>query len=203
MNIPKRTAERLIKIFHFLGRCEKEKVTSVDLEKVLGASQDVIRRDFSLMKIKCGKSNGYDVIQLKKIIADILDLKAEDSGKERKCCIVGLSKIGGVLLDDQIFSGSSFKVVAGFDSNVNRTEILKASFPLHPLSRLKQVVKDEGIEYALLSCDSSEAQQTASLIEESGIKGIINITCSIYSVNIPVVNACPVLALTELAALTA
>lgn len=187
---------RLVEIFQLLSRIEKEKITSLEIEKLTGFSRDSIRRDFSNLKITFGKSNGYDVALLKEKIAGALNLE----NNEKKCCVIGLGKIGEALLDSDFFEGTPFKVVAGFDSNVNRTEILRSAFPLHPLSRLKAVSEEKKIDFAILAVDDNEAQKTAEIIESCNIKGIVNFTRVALSTKCEVENVNPVFALNLLVA---
>ena len=78
--------------------------------------------------------------------------------------------------------GTDFEFVAGFDSNVNRTEILHADFPLHPTTLLEKVVREEEIKFAILTVSASEAQQCAAKLSDAGIIGIVNYTPCVLSV---------------------
>ena len=84
--------------------------------------------------------------------------------------------MGQVLLDTAELNRSSFTLVAGFDSSVNRTEVLRSAFPLHPTTMLEHVIESEGIEYAVLTVGEEEAQSMAERLCKCGIKGIVNYT---------------------------
>ena len=105
--------------------------------------------------------------------------------------------IGAAMLDTSIFLGSGFQIVAGFDANVNRTEILRSTFPLYPLSRLESVISVEKIEYAILWKKKKEAQNVALRLEKCGIKGIVNYTSTVLNLgeSVKIENVSPVSAL--------
>ena len=90
--------------------------------------------------------------------------------------------MGQALLDNRELYESPFKIVAGFDSSVNRTEILRSIFPLHPTTMLEQVIKEENIRYAILTVEPSEAHSIASRLAACGIKGIVNYTPCVLTV---------------------
>ncbi|MDR0290373.1 MAG: CoA-binding protein, partial [Treponema sp.] len=67
-----------------------------------------------------------------------------------------------------------FELVAGFDSSVNRLEILQAGIPLYPVYKMPEVVSRLGIEIALLCVPADAAQAAAEKCAAAGIRGIIN-----------------------------
>jgi redox-sensing transcriptional repressor len=85
---------------------------------------------------------------------------------------------------------------------VNRTEILRSTFPLYPASRLETIIPAEHIAYAILSVGDADAQQIAARLVSCGICGIVNYTNIVLSVpdSVSVENVSPVTALINLAA---
>ncbi|MBQ7882582.1 MAG: Gfo/Idh/MocA family oxidoreductase [Treponema sp.] len=199
--IPEPSRRRLVAIAQLLTQQTSEKITSVTIEKLTGWSQSLIRKDISLLELRSGASNGYKVAELKEAIFSAFNIKVIPNN-QKKCCIVGLGRLGAALLENSIFDNSPFKIVAGFDSNVNRTEILRASFPLHPTTLLESVIKSEKIEFAILAVPEKNAIETAKRLANCGIKGIVNYTSSILTTdeNITIENVSPITALTNLLA---
>ena len=109
-------------------------------------------------------------------------LGLEIDATAKLCCIVGLGKIGQALLEYTGFENSRFKLVAGFDSNANITEILNAPFELYTTNRMNEVIKKKNIEYAILAVPDKKAPELALKLSESGIKGIVNYTNTVISV---------------------
>ena len=69
--------------------------------------------------------------------------------------------------------------MAGFDTNVNRIEMMKSSFPLFATLDLEIKVPSMKIEYALLTVSDDRAQQIADRLVSAGIKGIVNYTSTV------------------------
>ena len=75
-----------------------------------------------------------------------------------------------------MLKGSSFKLVAGFDESVNKTEVIKASCPLYPTTKLEEIIKSQGIMYAILAVPDAVAMSVANRLVSCGIRGIVNYT---------------------------
>ena len=170
--IPEPAKRRLVLLQRLLSTYTEKTITSQKIQELGLWSASVARRDISLLELNCGDAKGYKVDELRSAIISVLSLKTE----EKKCCIVGLGRLGQVLLDSKDLFNSTFKIVAGFDSSVNRTEVIRSSFPLHTTTSLEKVIQEEGISYAILSTPKEEAQLMADKLALSGIKGIVNFT---------------------------
>ena len=101
----------------------------------------------------------------------------------QKCCIVGLTPLAQALIKSGSLSEPPFMCAAGFDASVNRTETLKAPFPLYPMARLESVILAEHIEYAILTAEKNAAKEAAKRLFSCGIKGIVNYTPAILAEN--------------------
>ena len=124
------------------------------------------------------------------------------AGQKRFCCIAGLGKLGAALMQCGIFDESPFKIVAGFDSRVNRTEVLSADFPLYPAAKMETVIPEAAIEFAILAVEDAQAKMMAERLAASGVKGIVNFTGEILEVpkGVAVENVSPLLALNNICA---
>ncbi len=178
-SIPEPSRRRLVLLERLLAEFTEKNITSQKIEELTGWSAAVVRRDISLLELNFGASNGYKVADLKGALDKLLDLVPNSP---HACCIVGLGRMGQALLDNRELYESPFKIVAGFDSSVNRTEILRSIFPLHPTTMLEQVIKEENIRYAILTVEPSEAHSIASRLAACGIKGIVNYTPCVLTV---------------------
>ncbi|NLK46079.1 MAG: redox-sensing transcriptional repressor Rex [Treponema sp.] len=176
--ISKPARERLIRLARLLEQFEKSgktTVSSAEIQNRTGWTSFTIRRDVSMLGVRCANTTGYNVSLLKKTIRNTLSL-----GKaEKRCCIVGLGRLGEALAGFSGFANSSFVIVAGFDSNVNRTETLRAPFPLYSTSKMEQVIANEKIEYAILAVPETVAEQISLRLSVCGIRGIVNYTTAI------------------------
>lgn len=195
-NLPKVTQRRLIELESVLAAWQKTKITSADISALTGWKDSLIRHDFWLAGLGGGGiSNGY-------VTADLLEAvrkanNPDDNGSRNKfgmtdsqfgrtnvtnVCIAGLGRLGAALLDEALFEGSGFAIKAGFDSNVNRVEILRSTFPLYPAADMNWVIKQERITKAILTVADKDAQVMCDRLVKAGITGIVNMTNSVLRV---------------------
>lgn len=193
--------KRLLILEKILSQSAKKRITSVELSDLTGWGEATIRRDISNLELHKGVSNGYEVSVLGETIRKTFQIEGADSEKHR-CCIVGLGKLGEALLESSVFEGSPFELVAGFDTNVNKIEIMKSSVPLFATLDLESKIRSLKIEYAVLAVPDEKAQFMADRLVSYGIKGIVNYTNIILhlSKNVLVENVNTVFILTGMIA---
>ncbi|MDE5899510.1 MAG: CoA-binding protein [Treponemataceae bacterium] len=198
-SVPAPVRKRLVTMLLLLEQCGTARITSAEIGRISGRKDSLVRHDLFCAGISGGASNGYAVGRLADDIRRALGMVPAEPA--RRCCIVGLGRLGAALLDDDLFAGSGFQIAAGFDSNVNRTEILRSSFPLYPASKIETVVPAERIEYALLAVPEKEAPVMAERLARCPVRGIVNFTSAVLDVppEIRVEGASPVAALLRLA----
>ena len=196
-SLPKVTRRRLIELESVLTAWQKAKITSADISALTGWKDSLIRHDFWLAGLGGdGVSNGY-------VTADLLEaVRKVNAGSENvggaggnlsgggeagsanavNVCIVGLGRLGAALLDEALFEGSGFVIKAGFDSNVNRVEILRSTFPLYPAGDMNWIIKQEHITKAILAVTDKDAQSMCDRLVKAGVTGIVNMTNSVLRV---------------------
>ena len=204
IDLPKPTKKRLIQLLAILQKWPDKKITSVAISEASGWKSSLIRHDLWLLGFNKGVSNGYYIEELEQVIKSALNISFKKdtfmlSKKEsnvaytsdsstavvgsgsaegifKKVCIAGLGRLGASLLDQNLFDNSVFEICAGFDSNVNRVEILRSTFPLYPASEMDFVIKREKISFAILTVADKDAQTMANRLIKAGISGIVNMT---------------------------
>ena len=189
-SLPKVTRRRLIELESVLAAWQKTKITSADISALTGWKDSLIRHDFWLAGLGGdGVSNGY-------VTANLLEAVQKANTELVNVCIAGLGRLGAALLDETLFEGSGFVIKAGFDSNVNRVEILRSTFPLYPAGDMNWVIKQEHITKAILTVADKDAQTMCDRLVKAGITGIVNMTRAVLKVpdgvkveNVSVVNA--------------
>jgi redox-sensing transcriptional repressor len=183
--IPPATKERLLRLMRILEEAGEESLTSARIEGLTGWSSYTIRRDIMYLEgfaargeggsevpgsqARLGSANGYAPACLAPLIRRALVLD-----RKRKYCVVGLGRLGSACLDSSPFPGEGFELAAGFDTSVNRVEILKSPAPLYPAYKMGEVIGRFGIEIALLCVPAAAAQETAKRLAAAGIRGILN-----------------------------
>lgn len=204
IDLPKPTRKRFIQLLAILQKWPDKKITSVAISEASGWKSSLIRHDLWLLGFNKGVSNGYYIEELEQVIKSALNISFKKdtfmlSKKEsnvaytsdsstavvgsgsaegifKKICIAGLGRLGASLLDQNLFENSVFEICAGFDSNVNRVEILRSTFPLYPASEMDFVIKREKINFAILTVADKDAQSMANRLIKAGISGIVNMT---------------------------
>ncbi len=161
--------ERLLYLMRVLDHAGVNLITSGEIEQKTGWSSHTIRKDISYLGGDFGSAMGYDVETLKGAIRSALGLN-----RKRTFCIVGLGRLGSAYLNFDGYTEEGLELAAGFDSSVNRVEILKSPVPLFPVYKMAEVISRFHIEMALLCVPGSAAQQSAEKLAAAGIKAIVN-----------------------------
>lgn len=190
--LPEVTRKRMLILQNLLQNWQSDKITSVQISEITGWKDSLIRHDLWLLGYNKGISNGY----LKDDLQEAISLALGFESEQKNCCIVGLNRLGAALLDDATTEGSVFKIKAGFDSNVNRVEILRSTFPLYPATEMNWVIKKENIRLAILTVADKDAQVMCDRLVKAGITGIVNMTRAVLKVpdgvkieNLSILNA--------------
>ena len=201
--IPEATKKRMLLLLDLLdsysktssessGTSSAPKITSAKISELTGWKDSLIRHDLWLLGYNKGISNGYQTDDLRKAVEEALGIESDT----KNCCIVGLNRLGAALLDEGMMEGTCFKIKAGFDSNVNRVEILRSTFPLYPTTEMNYVIRHENISFAILTVAEKDAQTMTDKLIKAGITGIVNMTRTVLKVpqnikveNLSIVNA--------------
>ena len=176
--IPDPSIRRLCQIFQLLETQIKggsTRVSSAEIGRRLGTSAHIVRKDIShLPESKTLEDHaklgaGYDAQLLKRHIARVLGFE-----KPVKLCVVGLGRLGSAIMSYDRLAKAGFEIAAGFDSNVNKLEILKSDVELYPSHEIESVVRRKGIQYAIVAVPAEAAYEVAGQLVRAGIGGIIN-----------------------------
>jgi redox-sensing transcriptional repressor len=169
MEIPGPAKERLLYLLKLLEKGGYATLTSAHIESLTGWSRDSIRKDISYLAADLGRASGYDSVGLENAIKKTLRLD-----RKQKICIVGLGRLGSAYLNFGAFQQGEFDLTAGFDSNVNRVEILSSPTPLYPTYKMNEIISRFAIEISLLCVPEDQAQAAADKLIAAGIRGIVN-----------------------------
>ncbi len=179
--IPEPSIERLCRIHglcHEMAGCGTEVVSSRELSERVGVTAEVIRKDIGNVGDVGRVGLGYAVKTLGERIEEKLGL-----GTERSACVVGLGRLGGALLEYGHFSLAGIRIVAGFDSSINRLETIRTPVPVYPAHELSVVVRREAIAIGLLAVPATAAQSSAEALAAGGVCGILNFTPVVVGVS--------------------
>jgi redox-sensing transcriptional repressor len=181
--IPKPTILRLCLIYRVLDELLHNGVQSVSSSQIadrLSMNSHNVRKDIGYLGDVGNLGAGYDVIVLKKAIAESFGLN-----RTRNACVVGLGRLGSAVLNFEQFQPKGYKIVAGFDSNINKIETMRTAVSLSPSYMIAEVVHRMEIELGVIAVPEDVAQKVTDQLVEGGIKGIVNLTPTIIKPNDP------------------
>lgn len=187
--LPKPTVERLAYLYTMLRRLEDPglsvRLSSRALGELLSVPDHTIRKDLSLLKaalateqvgsegvFEGGTEQGYDVGSLRRIVESCLGL-----GLPRSACLVGLGRLGAAILGRNTGDGGytlGYTLAAGFDSSVNRIELIRTDVPLFHSREMPRVIREGDIKIGIIAVPPRAAQDVADRLAEAGIRGIVN-----------------------------
>jgi len=170
--LPVPVIERLCKLFTLVSKLNSEGKTSVssaELEKITGIQAHSIRKDLSMLGPVVSGKGGYSTGSLETLIESTFGFE-----KKRKVCVAGLDMAGLEMLKNPDSSFSGFEISAGFDSNINRMEMLSTKVPLFHFYEIEEKIRILEIDFAILAVPPENAHKIAARLISGGIKGILN-----------------------------
>jgi len=184
MKIPKPTVKRLGLYYRCLARYKEDGVnfiSSQDIAERLNIKPSQVRKDLSYFGEFGKRGLGYNVGKLLSEIAHIIGVN-----KEWNVAIIGAGNLGSALANYPGLLKHKFQVVAIFDNDREKVGRKIGGITVFHISELNKLAKQLNIEIAVLAVPESAAQYVAELVEEAGIKGIVNFSPIKLRTNIPV-----------------
>ena len=167
----KRIVARLSRYKNALYRFRElgfEKVFSDYLADEVGVTPSQVRKDFSVFKITGNKRAGYQISELLEHLEQIFR-----KDEEKKVILVGAGRLGSALSNYRGFHREGMHIVAAFD--IDPSKIQKSGdIPIYPIDQLEEYIKENGIEFGLLTVPERVAQETYDKMARSGVKGVLN-----------------------------
>ncbi len=171
--IPTATITRLSIYSRYLEALAQEGVKIIASDKLAqkcGINPAQIRKDLAYFGEFGIRGVGYFVKELLFEIRRILGLN-----RSWKMALVGIGNLGSALLAHQNFVRQGYEFAAVFDidpAKVGRR--LPSGQVIHHLDELEQVLKNSGVEIAVIATPAAQAQQVAQRLINAGIKAILN-----------------------------
>lgn len=179
--VPEKTIQRLFLYYrqlYFLGQQGVRRISSQDFAKFLSIKDSQLRKDLSYFGKFGKKGAGYDVLVLHGEIAKILNIE-----KVKNVCVVGMGNLGSALAAYKGFDLLNFKIVAVFDIAEQKVgHKIRGHMCCH-IKELPRLVKEKQIKIAIITTPAAASQEVARLLENSGIKAILNFAPSKLSIS--------------------
>lgn len=147
----------------------KQHLFSHDIAAATGASPTQVRRDLMEVSGQGNPRQGYPVAGLITALSRFLD-----PSTPQPVILVGLGNLGRAVF--KYFDGRhpKLRIILTFDIDPAKTGRLLSGCPCHRVDEIPERCRAEGIEMAILTVPSAEAQPVADLLVPAGIRGIIN-----------------------------
>ena len=146
-------------------------ISSGDLATRGGTTSAQVRKDLSLFGSFGKRGLGYSVPELLKEIREILGLN-----HTWNVALVGAGKLGSALSAYRDFARRGFTIRAVFDADP--AKIGQAwgddGLTVHPDEDLDRVLKEEGIDMAIITVPGDAAQVVVDRVVRAGVRAILN-----------------------------
>lgn len=173
MKLPATTVARLSKYRRMLGSYNYENtyIFSHNLAKLLNLTPEQVRRDLMLIGLTGNHRRGYNIKELIELIG-----KTIDSEKGHNVAIVGMGNLGVAITAFIRRAKTNLNIVAAFDIDSEKVGRKLANVTCYHVNDITDIVRDLSISIAVLTVPPGEAINVATLLINSGIKGILNFT---------------------------
>ncbi|MBR6515152.1 MAG: redox-sensing transcriptional repressor Rex [Clostridia bacterium] len=166
--------KRLPRYFRYLRMLLNEnklRISSNDLAELMGVTASQIRQDLNCFGGFGQQGYGYNVTYLYGKISEILGVH-----ENYQAIIIGAGRLGQALAASPVFTKRGVEVCALFDVSADVIGKEVDGRPVLDISQMKEFVKNNAIDIAVLTLPYEYAENAVELIKSLGIKGIWNFT---------------------------
>jgi len=153
----------------YLAEEGREITSSQELGDRLGISSAQIRKDLSHFGEFGKQGTGYEIQFLCQQLRRILHLD-----REWGVALVGAGDLGLALIHYGGFADKGFHIVVVFDRAPQKVGKRLGEFEIFDAEAMPTIIKDKGIEMAVIAVPAAEAQAVADVLVESGVRAILN-----------------------------
>jgi redox-sensing transcriptional repressor len=148
-----------------------ETVSSQELAEQFNLNSAQIRKDLGYFGEFGVRGTGYYINDLRAHLTKILGLD-----KPHRVGIVGSGRLGTALANYNGLEKSSFSVVALFDNDPNKIgeRVGHDRIPVFDVKKISKVVRDEGIDVAVIAVPARAAQRVLNQVMAAGVKAVLN-----------------------------
>ena len=170
--ISESTIHRLSMYFRTLSLLQKEgyeTVSSKELARREKLTPAQVRKDLSFFGSFGTRGLGYDVLELKAKIGEILGID-----RVWKVAVVGIGNIGSALVSYKEFTRQGFHIVKLFDNDQRKIGSNHKGIVVSDINNLEKEIREDGIEMIILTVPATVAQYMVDDVVRAGVKAILN-----------------------------
>lgn len=176
-SIPRATVARLPLYLQCLEAMTEPIVSSDQLAATAGVNSAKVRKDLSYLSPQGTRGVGYDLAELRQLIAARLGRTAD-----WMVAIVGAGNLGQALAGFDGFAEHGFRVAALFDTDPAKVGTTIEGKLVHHLDDLEAVIGAEGIAIGMITTPEAPAQEVADKLAAAGVRSILNFAPAILKV---------------------
>jgi redox-sensing transcriptional repressor len=160
-----------LRCLNLLAAAGIKTISSQALADQFNLNSAQIRKDLAYFGEFGVRGVGYFVEELRRHITEILGLDTA-----HRVGIVGAGNLGTALANYNGFTQSNFTVVSLFDFDKTKigTRVGNAHILVHDVKKIARVVKEEGIDVAVIAVPARVAQRVLNQVMAAGIKAVLN-----------------------------
>jgi redox-sensing transcriptional repressor len=148
-----------------------ENIYSHQLARHAVVSAAQVRRDLMVIGYSGSPNKGYDVDACIASIGSFLD-----GAVSQEVALVGVGNLGRAVLAHFEDKDSSVAIVAAFDADPQLADAVVHGVRCFDAVRMETLVRDLGIEIAVLTVPGGAAQEVADRLVSAGVKSLISFT---------------------------
>ena len=174
--IAKATVRRLPLYHQMLQKLEDEgilEISSMELARMVGVKAEQVRKDLTAFGHFGIKGLGYEVIDLKNKIANIIGLQ-----NNFRLAIIGVGSLGTALANYQKISELGFVIAALFDVDKNKIGKEINGVRIYDFAKFIPISHRKLIDIGVIAVPDEEAQKVADVLAEAEVRGIWNFTAT-------------------------
>jgi len=160
---------RYRRLLQSLGADGVESIYSHQLARHAVVSAAQVRRDLMAIGYSGSPNKGYDVVACIESISSFLD-----GSTRQEVALVGVGNLGHAVLAHFADKSPAVAIVAAFDVDPSLVDTIVQGVRCIDVSRMEALVRDLGIEIAVLTVPGEAAQDTADALVRAGVKSIIS-----------------------------
>ncbi len=170
--IPEMTIRRLSIYLRCLAQLDEDGVKTISSQELaerfhLNSAQ--VRKDLAYFGEFGIRGIGYYVGHLRAELQRLLGLD-----REWRVVLVGFGNLGSALFHYRGFARQGFHIVAIVDDDPAKTGRTVDGLTILPLADLPRVVKQQGVQIAVVAVPAEAAQTVADRLAAAGIRAILN-----------------------------
>jgi redox-sensing transcriptional repressor len=172
--VSRKTVSRMSRYRRLLSSLREEGLESIyshQLARHAVVSAAQVRRDLMVIGYSGSPNKGYDVDACIASIGSFLD-----GTVSQEVALVGVGNLGRAVLAHFEDKSSSVAIVAAFDVEAALTDAVVYGVRCFDARRMETLVRDLGIEIAVLTVPGHAAQEAADTLVRAGVKSLISFT---------------------------